>query len=55
MELSHDAPPRVLRRRATSAQRARIEALLERRIAERVPLAYLTHEAWFAGLRFLRR
>jgi len=52
MGLSHDAPPRVLRRRATSAQRARCEELLERRVTERVPLAYLTHEAWFAGLRF---
>jgi ribosomal protein L3 glutamine methyltransferase len=29
---------------------ARIEQLLRRRIAERIPLAYLTHRAFFAGL-----
>lgn len=52
MKLAHDAPPRVLRRRSTSAQRERLESLLERRIRERVPLPYLTHEAWFAGIRF---
>ncbi len=52
MGLAHDAPAAGLRRRATAAQRARIDELLERRIAGRVPLAYLTHEAWFAGLRF---
>ena len=52
MRLPHDSPPRVLKRRATAAQVARIDALLGRRIAERVPLPYLTHEAWFAGLRF---
>jgi ribosomal protein L3 glutamine methyltransferase len=37
--------------RYLSARRsARIESLLRRRIAERIPLAYLTHRAFFAGL-----
>jgi ribosomal protein L3 glutamine methyltransferase len=52
MRLPHGAPPGVLKRSVTAAQAARVDALLERRIAERVPLPYLTHEAWFAGLRF---
>ena len=30
----------------------KIRALADRRIAERMPLAYLLNEAWFAGLRF---
>jgi ribosomal protein L3 glutamine methyltransferase len=50
--LAHDAPPGVLKRAVSAAQAARVDALLERRIAERIPLPYLTHEAWFAGLRF---
>ena len=36
----------------SAAQRERFEALLKRRIADRVPLPYLTNEAWFAGLPF---
>ena len=52
MGLPHDAPARVLARRATAAQRTRFEELLERRVDARVPLAYLTHESWFAGLPF---
>ena len=52
MKLPHDSPLQVLARRATAAQLARCEELLARRIAERLPLAYLTHEAWFAGIPF---
>jgi ribosomal protein L3 glutamine methyltransferase len=50
--LPSGAPARVLKRSVTAAQRGRAEALLRRRIDERIPLAYLTHEAWFAGLPF---
>jgi len=39
-------------RRVSQAQRERVEALLRRRIDDRVPLPYLTQEAWFAGLPF---
>lgn len=34
------------------AERERIRVLVEARIGTRKPLAYLLHEAWFAGLKF---
>jgi len=50
--LPHDAPPAALRRRATAVELTRLEAVLKRRVDERIPLPYLIQEAWFAGLRF---
>lgn len=38
--------------RLTTAERVAIADLIERRISERVPAAYLTGRAWFAGLAF---
>src|SRR5258706_750731 len=40
------------RRPLTARRRERIDELLRRRIEERIPLAYLTHRAFFAGLTF---
>ena len=38
--------------RLTQAERGRLAQLLERRIDQRVPAAYLTHEAWLGEFRF---
>ncbi|SRR5579871_883334 len=46
---SHADAPRAYRRRLPAAARARLGELLERRIRERVPAAYLTGVTWFAG------
>jgi ribosomal protein L3 glutamine methyltransferase len=48
--LAHDLGSAAYSRPLTPRTAARIAALLERRIAERVPLPYLTHRAFFAGL-----
>jgi ribosomal protein L3 glutamine methyltransferase len=39
-------------RPVTSAQRQRIAQLVKKRIQDRVPVAYLLQQAWFAGLEF---
>jgi len=38
--------------RLTLAEREQVLALYQRRMNERIPAAYLTHEAWFCGLKF---
>ena len=45
-------PSELFHARLTRRERREVRALLRRRIEERVPAAYLTGEAWFAGLRF---
>jgi len=50
--IGYDQPDSVLDRPVSPADRQRVEALLERRVATRKPAAYLTGEAWFAGLPF---
>ena len=48
--LDHARGAGAYSRQLRASQTARIDQLLERRIAERMPLPYLTHRAFFAGL-----
>jgi len=50
--LSHDDAPAVYGNTVSAEEMASINALAERRINERIPLAYLLNQAWFAGLEF---
>ena len=52
LHLPHDLNPIYGQARVTAEEKATVLALFERRIAERIPAAYLTGEAWFAGLSF---
>ena len=45
-------PTELFPARLTASERREVLALLHRRVVERVPAAYLTGEAWFAGFRF---
>ena len=48
--LEHQVGSSAYSNRLGARQAARIAVLLERRIAERIPLPYLTHRSFFAGL-----
>jgi ribosomal protein L3 glutamine methyltransferase len=52
VHLPPDIPPAYGAGRLTAAERTHILALIERRIAERLPVAYLVGETWFAGMKF---
>jgi ribosomal protein L3 glutamine methyltransferase len=52
LHLPHDLSPVYGNARVTLAEKEEVLALFLRRIEERVPAAYLTGEAWFAGLNF---
>src|SRR5690606_13358008 len=52
LHLPHDLSPVYGQARVTLAEKEDVLGLFLRRIEERVPAAYLTGEAWFAGLSF---
>ena len=52
LHMPHDLSPVYGQARVTAEEKAEVLALFARRISERVPAAYLTGEAWFAGLSF---
>jgi ribosomal protein L3 glutamine methyltransferase len=52
LHLPPDLPPVYLESRLTPNERDMVVSLIRRRIEGRVPVAYLTNKAWFAGLEF---
>ena len=53
LNLPHDLSPAYGQARLTASEREAVIALIDRRVTERVPVAYLTGRAWFAGLEFI--
>jgi len=52
VSLDPDTPQQLMGGRLTTEEKTRVLELFSRRITQRVPAAYLTGYAWFAGLRF---
>ncbi len=52
LALPPEGDERFLDARLTVAERRRVSEMVARRVRDRVPVPYLTGEAWFAGLRF---
>jgi ribosomal protein L3 glutamine methyltransferase len=52
LHLPHDIPATVLDANLTSDEQKKLSSLIGRRASERIPVPYLTHEAWFAGMPF---
>ncbi len=52
LHLPPDIPPAYGAGKLTAQERDSVLALIERRVSERLPVAYLVGETWFAGLKF---
>lgn len=53
LHLPPDLPPVYAAGQLTGQERKHLLDLVDRRIRERIPVAYLVGETWFAGMRFL--
>ena len=52
LHLPWDSSPDLLNARLTLEERRLVVDIIERRVDERIPAAYLTGQAWFAGMSF---
>jgi ribosomal protein L3 glutamine methyltransferase len=52
LELPPDVDASIASRSLSQSELEMLEQLVKRRIEERMPLPYLSHQAWFAGLKF---
>lgn len=52
LHLPHKLPAELMHSRLTHQERKAVLELFKRRINERQPVPYLTHEAWYAGMPF---
>lgn len=52
LSLPHDINPMILDATLTLNERKTLIELIEKRVQKKIPVPYLTHEAWFAGLPF---
>lgn len=52
LHLPMDSSPSILDAQLTEKEHQLLIELINKRVNERIPAAYLTHQAWFAGLSF---
>jgi ribosomal protein L3 glutamine methyltransferase len=52
LKLPDRVTPRTYERKVSAAGQAGVDALIDRRIRERIPAVYLTGQTWFAGMPF---
>jgi ribosomal protein L3 glutamine methyltransferase len=52
LHLPHDIPSYMIETRLTREEKLSVYEILQKRVSTRLPAAYLTNEAWFAGIPF---
>ena len=52
LNLDHSNPQLAYKKRVSKSELEKLELLINRRIHENYPVAYLINQAWFAGFKF---